>query len=235
MWQLKWALEDQSFRILEPALYKKIAGMLDEKRVERESFIAEAIDILKRELAAAGVKAEVTGRPKHIYSIYNKMRQKRLDFSQVYDIRALRVLVDEIKDCYTVLGIVHQIWQPIAKEFDDYITKPKGNNYQSLHTAVLAGDGRALEVQIRTHDMHRHAELGVAAHWRYKEGSRRGGEYDEKIALLRNLLSWRDEIADSAHWLEQYKRASLDDTIYVLTPQGREVDLARGATPVDFA
>ncbi len=235
VWQIKWELEDLAFRFLEPETYKRIAKMLDERRVEREQFIRDAIERLKNELAAMGIQAEITGRAKHIYSIYNTMRQKRLDFSQVFDIRALRVLVDEIKDCYTVLGVVHQIWQPIAKEFDDYITKPKGNNYQSLHTAVLAGDGRALEVQIRTHDMHKHAELGVAAHWRYKEGARSGSEYDEKIALLRNLLSWRDEVADSAHWMEQYKRASLDDTLYVLTPQGKVVDLPRGATPVDFA
>lgn len=235
VWQLKWELEDLSFRFIEPETYKRIAKMLDERRVERQEFIDNAIARLRAELEAVGIKAEIYGRPKHIYSIYNKMRAKRLDFSQLYDIRALRVLVDEVKDCYTVLGIVHQIWQPISKEFDDYITKPKGNNYQSLHTAVLAGDGRALEVQIRTHDMHKHAELGVAAHWRYKEGSHKGSDYDEKIALLRSLLSWRDEVADSAHWLEQYRRASLDDTLYVLTPQGKVVDLPRGATPVDFA
>jgi GTP pyrophosphokinase len=234
---------DLSFRFIEPDTYKRIAKMLDERRFERQEFIENAIGRLREELTAVGIKADIYGRPKHIYSIYNKMRAKRLDFSQLYDIRALRVLVDEVKDCYTVLGIVHQIWQPISKEFDDYITKPKGNNYQSLHTAVLAGDGRALEVQIRTHDMHRHAELGVAAHWRYKEGAHKGGErggekggdYDEKIALLRSLLSWRDEVADSAHWLEQYRRASLDDTLYVLTPQGKVIDLPRGATPVDFA
>ncbi len=235
VWQLKWELEDLSFRFIEPDTYKRIAKMLDERRVERENFIQEAIERLGREIAAVGIKAEINGRPKHIYSIYNKMRKKDLAFSQVYDIRALRVLVDEVRDCYTVLGIVHQIWQPISKEYDDYITKPKGNNYQSLHTAVLAGDGRALEVQIRTYEMHRHAELGVAAHWRYKEGSGHGGDYDEKIALLRSLLSWRDEVADSADWVERFKRASLDDTLYVLTPQGRVVDLPRGATPVDFA
>jgi GTP pyrophosphokinase len=235
VWQLKWELEDLSFRFLEPETYKRIAKMLDERRVERESFIQEAVERLGREIAAVGIKAEINGRPKHIYSIYNKMRKKDLAFSQVYDIRALRVLVDEVRDCYTVLGIVHQLWQPISKEYDDYISKPKGNNYQSLHTAVLAGDGRALEVQIRTHEMHRHAELGVAAHWRYKEGAKHGGDYDEKIALLRSLLSWRDEVADSADWVERFKRASLDDTLYVLTPQRRVVDLPRGATPVDFA
>lgn len=236
VWQLKWELEDLSFRFIEPDTYKRIAKMLDERRVERQQFIDDSIARLKGELADMGVQAEIYGRPKHIYSIYNKMLKKHLDFSQVYDIRALRVLVKEVKDCYAVLGLVHQIWQPIAKEFDDYISKPKGNNYQSLHTAVVAGDGRSLEVQIRTFAMHQHAELGVAAHWRYKEdGKSDGEEYDEKIALLRSLLSWRDEVADSADWVEKFKRASLDDTIYALTPQGRVVELPRGATPVDFA
>jgi GTP pyrophosphokinase len=238
VWQLKWELEDLSFRFLEPATYKRIAKMLDERRLERESFIESAVARLKRELAAQGIEAEVYGRPKHIYSIWNKMRGKDLEFSEVYDVRALRIIVDEVKDCYTALSLVHQIWQPIAKEFDDYIAQPKGNFYRSLHTAVMAEDGRALEVQIRTHEMHQHAELGVAAHWRYKESgtsSRAEGVYEDKIAWLRQLLSWRDEITDSSEWVEQFKRASLDDTIYVMTPQGRVFDLARGATPVDFA
>ncbi|MFA7605346.1 MAG: bifunctional (p)ppGpp synthetase/guanosine-3',5'-bis(diphosphate) 3'-pyrophosphohydrolase [Rhodocyclaceae bacterium] len=235
VWQLKWELEDLSFRFLEPEKYKRIAKMLDERRSEREEFIEQAIARLRAEIEAAGIEAEVYGRPKHIYSIFNKMRSKGLDFSQVYDVRALRVLVPRIQDCYTALDIVNRLWQPIAREYDDYISRPKGNNYQSLHTAVMAADGRALEVQIRTHEMHRHAELGVAAHWRYKEGSSHGGDYDDKIALLRSLLSWRDEVADSAEWVEQFRRASLDDTIYVLTPQGRVIDLPRGATPVDFA
>ncbi|MDR1662346.1 MAG: bifunctional (p)ppGpp synthetase/guanosine-3',5'-bis(diphosphate) 3'-pyrophosphohydrolase [Azoarcus sp.] len=236
VWQLKWELEDLSFRFLEPETYRRIAGMLDERRSEREEFIQGAIARLRGELEAVGIEAEIHGRPKHIYSIYNKMRSKKIDFSQVYDIRALRVLVDEVRDCYTVLGIVHEIWHPIHKEYDDYISRPKGNNYQSLHTAVLAGDGRALEVQVRTHAMHKHAELGVAAHWRYKEGAGAGGEdYDNKIALLRSLLSWKDEVAGSSRWLEQLKQASLDDTVYALTPQGRVIDLPRGATPVDFA
>lgn len=236
VWQLKWELEDLSFRFLEPDTYRRIAKMLDERRVGREEFIRNAIDRLRAELATAGIQAEIQGRPKHIYSIYNKMRSKKIDFSEVYDIRALRVLVDEVRDCYTVLSIVHQIWQPIPNEYDDYISRPKGNNYQSLHTAVLAGDGKALEVQVRTYAMHRHAELGVAAHWRYKEGMGiGGGEYDDKIALLRNLLSWRDEVAGSSQWIEQSKLVSLGDTIYVLTPQGRVMDLPRGATPVDFA
>ncbi|WP_417070176.1 RelA/SpoT family protein [Niveibacterium terrae] len=236
VWQLKWELEDLSFRFLEPDTYRRIAKMLDERRVEREAFITQAVERLRSELAAAGIKAEVYGRAKHIYSIYNKMRSKNLDFSQVYDVRALRVLVDDIRDCYTALGIVHTLWHPIPGEYDDYISKPKGNNYQSLHTAVRARDERALEVQIRTYAMHRHAELGVAAHWRYKEGAQQStGEYDEKIALLRQLLSWREEISDSAQWESHTKRASLDDTIYVTTPQGRVVDMTQGATAIDFA
>lgn len=235
VWHLKWEIEDLSFRFLDPETYKRIAKMLDERRVEREQFIEEAIARLQSELAAAGVRAEVVGRPKHIYSIYSKMKSKNIDFAEVYDVRALRVLVDEVRDCYTVLGIVHHIWQPIPKEFDDYISHPKGNNYRSLHTAVIGPGGRALEVQIRTHEMHQHAELGIAAHWRYKEKTGTDVRYDDKIAWLRQLLSWRDEISDSSEWVRQFKRAALDDTIYVMTPQGRVIDLARGATPVDFA
>ena len=235
VWQLKWELEDLSFRFLEPDTYKRIARMLDERRSEREGFIRNAIETLEHELSLVGIKGEVFGRPKHIYSIYNKMRGKKLDFSQLYDIRAVRVLVHKVADCYRVLDIINRLWQPIPEEFDDYINRPKGNNYQSLHTAVIAEDGRSLEVQIRTYEMHRHAELGVAAHWRYKEGSGHAAEYDDKIALLRSLLSWRDEIADSADWVAQFRRASLDDTIYVLTPQGRVIDLPQEATPIDFA
>ncbi|GHU26382.1 GTP pyrophosphokinase [Betaproteobacteria bacterium] len=238
VWELKWELEDLSFRFLYPDIYKKIARQLDEKRVEREQFIVDAVDRLKRELATAGIAdAEVYGRPKHIYSIWNKMRKKDVSFSEVYDVRALRVIVDEIKDCYTALGIVHNMWMPIPKEFDDYISKPKGNNYRSLHTAVDCPDGRALEVQIRTHEMHKHAELGIAAHWRYKEGAQSStdGGYDEKIAWLRQLLVWKNEVSDSSDWVNHYKEAALNETIYVMTPQGRVVDLPRGATAVDFA
>jgi GTP pyrophosphokinase len=234
IWQLKWELEDMSFRFLEPDLYKRIASMLDEKRGERESFIAAAMATLSRELAAAGVKAELAGRPKHIFSIYNKMRGKGIDFSELYDVRALRIVVDTVKDCYTALGVVHNLWTPIPKEFDDYISRPKGNDYRSLHTAVVGPDGRPVEVQIRTWEMHRHAELGVAAHWRYKEKAKHD-PFDEKIALLRQVLAWRDEVVDSSDWKEQFKRAALDETVYVLTPQGRVVDLAHGATPIDFA
>ena len=238
VWELKWELEDLSFRFLHPDIYKKIAKQLDEKRAEREQFIADAVGRLTHELAEVGIKnAEIYGRPKHIYSIWNKMRKKAVEFSEVYDVRALRVIVDEVKDCYTILGIVHNIWSPISKEFDDYISNPKGNNYRSLHTAVHCPDGRSLEVQIRTRDMHKHAELGVAAHWRYKEGSKHSsdGDYDEKIAWLRQLISWKNEVSDSSDWVKHYKEAALDETIYVMTPQGRVVDLPRGSTPVDFA
>ena len=238
VWELKWELEDMSFRFLHPDTYKKIAGMLDEKRSEREQFIASAVASVSAELEAAGVhNAKVYGRPKHIYSIWNKMRMKSVEFSEVYDIRALRIIVDDLKDCYTALGIVHNLWSPIPKEFDDYISNPKGNFYRSLHTAVHCPDGRSLEIQIRTWEMHKHAELGVAAHWRYKEGSKRTheDEYDEKIAWLRQLLTWKDEVADSSDWISHYKKAALDETLYVITPQGKVVDLGKGATPVDFA
>src|SRR4051812_46348739 len=233
VWQLKWELEDLSFRFLEPELYKKIAHMLDEKRLERQRYIAQAISALSRELELVNVKAEITGRPKHIYSIWNKMRTKDLDFSQLYDVRALRVIVPELKDCYSALGVVHNLWQPIPREFDDYISRPKGNLYQSLHTAVIGPQDKTVEVQIRTEEMHRHAEYGVAAHWRYKEKPQKADQgFDQKIAWLRDLLAWRDEVAD---WQKNTKQARLDDTVYVLTPQGKVVDLPAGATPVDFA
>jgi GTP pyrophosphokinase len=235
VFQLKWELEDMSFRFLEPELYKRIAGMLDEKRLEREQYIRRAIALLTRELEAAGVKGEIYGRPKHIYSIWNKMRTKALDFSQVYDVRALRVIVPSVKDCYTALGVVHNLWQPIPKEFDDYISRPKGNLYQSLHTAVIGPAGKTVEVQIRTEEMHRHAEFGVAAHWRYKEGGkpeRADRAFEQKIAWLRELLAWRDEVAD---WASTTRQAGLHDTVYVLTPQGKVIDLPAGSTPIDFA
>ena len=230
VFQLKWELEDLSFRFLEPGLYKKIAGMLDERRTERERYIAEAIAHLSHELSTSHVKAEISGRPKHIYSIWNKMRSKGLDFAQLYDVRALRVIVPEVKDCYAALGVVHNLWQPIPREFDDYISRPKGNLYQSLHTAAIGPGGKTLEVQIRTAEMHRQAELGVAAHWRYKEGARptrAETAFAEKVAWLRQLLAWRDEVP--------VQRPKLEETIYVLTPQGRVIDLPAGATPIDFA
>src|SRR5437899_12271659 len=233
VFQLKWELEDLSFRFLEPELYKRIAGMLDEKRLEREHYIRRAVGALGRELEATGVRGEIHGRPKHIYSIWNKMRTKSLHVSQVYDVRALRVIVPSVKDCYTALGVVHNLWQPIPKEFDDYISRPKGNLYQSLHTAVLGPAGKTVEVQIRTEEMHRHAEFGVAAHWRYKEGGRperADRAFEQKIAWLRELLAWRDEIAD---WGKSAK--AIDDSVYVLTPQGKVIDLPAGSTPLDFA
>ena len=244
VWQLKWELEDLSFRFLEPQTYKRIASMLEEKRLGREQFVNSAIGRLKSELAAAGIKAEVTGRPKHIYSIWNKMRGKSLEFSELYDVRAFRVIVEDIKTCYAVLGIVHNIWAPIPKEFDDYISRPKANGYRSLHTVVLAEDGRPLEVQVRTSEMHHFAEYGVAAHWRYKESPGSAGEkYDAKIAWLRQLLAWKSEVVDAVvgqeevrrDWVEKLKAAALDDRIYVLTPQARVIELPSGATPIDFA
>jgi GTP pyrophosphokinase len=226
VWQLKWELEDLSFRFLEPELYKRIAAMIDERRLERERYIRNAMQLLSGELAALGIQAEMAGRPKHIFSIWNKMRTKNLDFSEVYDVRALRVIVPELKDCYAALGVVHNLWQPIPKEFDDYISRPKGNLYQSLHTAVIGPAGRTLEVQIRTREMHRQAEFGVAAHWRYKEPGK-ASKLDEKVAWLRQLLAWRDEVP--------IQKPQLDDAIYVLTPQGKVIDLPKGSTPVDFA
>jgi GTP pyrophosphokinase len=246
VWQLKWELEDLSFRFLQPDAYRRIAKMLEERRIEREGFVDFAITRLKAELAAAEIKAEVSGRPKHIYSIWNKMRGKGVDFSEVYDVRAFRVIVDDVRTCYAVLGILHHIWTPIPKEFDDYIARPKPNGYRSLHTVVIVDDERPLEVQIRTHEMHHFAEYGVAAHWRYKEsgGSNFAGEkYDEKIAWLRQLLAWKSEVADAVvgqdddrrEWVEKLKSATLDDRIYVLTPQARVIELPSGATPIDFA
>jgi GTP pyrophosphokinase len=238
VWQLKWELEDLSLRALEPEAYQRIARLIDERRLDRQHYIEALQATLKRELAAAGVKADVSGRAKHIYSIWNKMRRKGSGIESLYDIRAVRILVDEVKDCYAALGVVHNLWSPIAREFDDYIAKPKANDYRSLHTAVIGPEGKPLEVQIRTHDMHRQSEYGVAAHWRYKEAAhtgRRDPGYEEKIAWLRQVLDWKEAVADAGEWLQQFKSSLFTDTIYVLTPQGKVVDLPRGATPVDFA
>jgi GTP pyrophosphokinase len=235
VWQLKWELEDLAFRLLEPDTYKEIARLLDDKRANREGYIKKVLAILQDELARAHIKAEVMGRPKHITSIYNKMRRKNMDFEALHDVRAVRVLVDDIKDCYAVLGLVHNLWSPIPKEFDDYIAKPKANHYRSLHTAVIGPEGKSVEVQIRTHDMHQSSELGVAAHWRYKEGTRQSKGYDEKIAWLRQVLDWKDDVRDTGELAEQFRTGLFDDTIYVFTPQGKVVDLPVGATPIDFA
>ncbi len=235
VWQLKWEMEDLSLRILEPETYRAIAGWLDEKRADRERYIENVIAQLKGELVRAGIVAEVTGRPKHIYSIYSKLQRKNGDFESLYDVRAVRVLVDDIKDCYAALGLTHNLWAPIPKEFDDYIAKPKSNQYRSLHTAVIGPEGKAVEVQIRTREMHQHAELGVAAHWRYKEGRHGDRGFDEKLAWLRQILEWKDDVRDASELAEHFRTGLFDDTIYVLTPQGRVIDLPRGATPVDFA
>jgi len=239
IWQIKWELEDLALRIREPALYKKMAKLLDERRVDRESYLDQVTAQLRAELVRAGIQGEVSGRPKHIYSIWRKMQLKHLDFDQVYDVRAVRVLVQDLKDCYSVLGMVHGLWQPIPGEFDDYISHPKPNDYRSLHTAVIGPEGRAVEVQIRTFDMHQHAEFGVAAHWRYKEGAQASQGFDKKIAWLRQLLAWKDEVADAGgdgrEWVEQFKTELFQDRVYVLTPQGKVIDLPQGATPLDFA
>ena len=229
VWQFKWELEDLSFRFLEPATYQNVAQMLDERRGDREEYIERVGQHLRQAIHAEGLQAEVQGRPKHIYSIYKKMQEKNLAFDELYDVRALRVLTNDVRDCYTALGVAHNLWQPIPGEFDDYIAQPKGNHYRSLHTAVIGPERRTLEVQIRTYDMHRESEFGVAAHWRYKEGGKGDRKYDAKIAWLRQVLNWRDEVSS--------KRSAelLKDSVYVLTPQGQVIDLPSGATPVDFA
>jgi len=240
VWQLKWELEDLSVRYLEPELYKKVAKLLDERRVDREQYISAVVAKLKQVLGQAGVPAEVTGRPKHIYSIINKMKHKHLDFSELYDVRALRILIDDdkvdgIRACYTALGLVHELWPPIESEFDDYIAHPKSNNYRSLHTAVIGPRGLALEVQIRTREMHWHSELGVAAHWRYKEGVKPDTRFDEKIAWLRQILEWKEDLAGKGDLQEQFKNELFHDQVYVLTPQGKVIAMPKGATPVEFA
>jgi GTP pyrophosphokinase len=207
LWQVKWELEDFSFRIIEPERYKKIATLLEETRRIREEYIAGVVEMLQGELRRTGIGAEVTGRPKHIYSIHKKMQRKGVDFTEIHDFRAVRVLVEDVKDCYAVLGVVHNLWVPIPKEFDDYIARPKGNDYRSLHTAVVGPEEKVVEVQIRTYEMHRHSEMGVAAHWRYKEGARRDARYDEKIAWLRQILEWRNDVADAGELAEHFKVA----------------------------
>ena len=236
IWQIKWELEDLSFRFLEPDTYKHIARLLDEKRIERETYMEQLRTRLEAELRARSISATVSGRPKHIYSIVKKMRGKSLPFDQVYDIRALRVIVPTVKDCYATLSWVHEHFESIPEEFDDYIARPKPNGYQSLHTVVRDGDGRATEIQIRTQAMHDHAEHGVAAHWAYKEAGTKGyagvsatGEYDAKIAVLRQLLAWGQDMADTSH------SHLFEDRIYVLTPDAAVIELPQGATPVDFA
>jgi GTP pyrophosphokinase len=235
IWQLKWELEDLSFRYQQPEQYRKIARLVAEHRTERERFIHEFMDRLSDGLEDAGIRAEVRGRPKHIYSIWKKMQRKGLDFHQLFDVRAVRVLVDDLPSCYSALGLVHTLWQPIPGEFDDYITTPKGNNYQSLHTAVADPEGKAVEIQIRTHEMHEHAELGVAAHWRYKEGGPTDPAFDNKIAIMRQLLDSSDEELDDQSLLDSFRSATTEDRVYALTPRGQVVDLAAESTVLDFA
>jgi len=235
IWQIKWELEDLSMRYLEPALYKQIAQHLDERRIDRERYIADLIAQLEQALTRAGIQGEVSGRPKHIYSIINKMKRKQLDFDQLYDVRAVRVLVENIEQCYAALSIVHELWLPIQKEFDDYIARPKPNGYRSLHTAVLGPRRLPVEVQIRTRQMHHDSELGVAAHWRYKENRKSESGLDQKVAWLRQVLAWKAELADSGELQQPLRDEMQQDRVYVLTPQGKVIDLPQGATPVDFA
>jgi len=234
IWQLKWELEDLAFRYLQPETYQRIARLLDEKRGGRERFIDEAKRRIRSTLAEAGIAASVEGRAKHIFSIWKKMQRKGLDFSELYDIRAIRVLVDDVADCYAALGLVHQLWTPVPDEFDDYIARPKGNDYRSLHTAVIGPEGRTLEVQIRTHGMHEHAELGVAAHWRYKEGGKAEASFERKVAWMRQLLETREGEEDVG-LLSGLNAALVEDRVYLLTPRGEVVDLPQGGTVLDFA
>ncbi|UVE16622.1 GTP diphosphokinase [Pseudomonas sp. LS44] len=234
---IKWELEDLSFRYLEPEQYKQIAKLLHERRLDRERFISDVMTQLKGELGAAGIQADISGRAKHIYSIWRKMQRKGLDFSQIYDVRALRVLVPQVRDCYTALGIVHTLWRHIPKEFDDYIANPKENGYRSLHTAVIGPEGKVLEVQIRSHAMHEEAELGVCAHWLYKGTDVKSGSnhYEEKISWLRQVLEWHEELGDIGGLADQLRIDIEHDRVYVFTPDGHAIDLPKGATPLDFA
>jgi GTP pyrophosphokinase len=235
IWQVKWELEDLAFRYLQPEVYRRIANLLDERRDGRETWIVLAKAQLGAALEQAGVKADIAGRPKHIYSIWRKMQRKGLEFSELYDVRALRVLVDDVATCYAALGVVHTLWPYVPGEFDDYIASPKGNRYQSLHTAVVGPEGKTLEVQIRSHEMHAHAELGVAAHWRYKEGGGADASFERKIAWMRQLLDSKDAGDDDTALLAGFRTAVVEDRVYLLTPKGQVIDLPRGATVLDFA
>ena len=234
---LKWELEDLSFRYLQPDAYKKIASLIDEKRLARQDYIDSVVKTLRDELNAADIHCDVYGRAKHIYSIWRKMSRKNLDFSKIYDIRAVRILVPELRDCYATLGIVHSLWRHIPNEFDDYIANPKENGYRSLHTAVIGPDGKVLEVQIRTHAMHEDAELGVCAHWLYKgtDINAKDQGYEQKIAWLRQVLEWQEDLDDLPRFFGELRSDINPDRIYVFTPEGHVVDLPTEATPVDFA
>ena len=236
VWQLKWELEDLAFRYIEPEIYKSIARKLAERRVDRQIFIDQFIADLDHQLLAVNVNADIRGRVKHIYSIWSKMQKKGLEFDQLFDVRAVRVLVDSVQDCYAALGAIHTVWKYIPGEFDDYIATPKENNYQSIHTAVIGPSGKIVEVQIRTKEMHEYNELGIAAHWRYKEGSSSADSaVNNKIIWLRQLLEWKDEVADASEFVDRVKDEVFEDRVYVFSPKGKVVDLAYGSTPIDFA
>ncbi|MFM5181439.1 GTP diphosphokinase [Aeromonas veronii] len=236
--QLKWELEDLAFRYLHPDTYKQIAKQLDEKRLDRERYIREFVQSLRNGLKEAGVDAEVYGRPKHIYSIWRKMQKKHLEFNELFDVRAVRVVTKQLQDCYAALGIVHTQFHHIPREFDDYVANPKPNGYQSIHTVVVGPEGKTVEIQIRTDQMHQDAELGVAAHWRYKEGAQAGGKantFEDKIEWLRKLLAWQEDLSESGSLLEDLRSQVFEDRVYVFTPKGDVIDLPAGATPLDFA
>ena len=235
IWQLKWELEDLAFRYLEPATYRRIAGALRQRRSDRERFILTIKQTLTEKLAAEGIEAEISGRPKHIFSIWRKMQRKQVDFDELFDIRAVRVLVNSVADCYAALGVVHSLWHYIPGEFDDYVATPKENGYRSIHTAVIGPGGQALEVQIRSREMHEHAELGVAAHWRYKEGGRGHSAFDEKINWLRQLLVPDSQDDTAEDFIDRVRAEIFEDRVYVISPRGDVVDLPQGATPLDFA
>jgi GTP pyrophosphokinase len=235
--QLKWELEDIAFRYLHPDIYKHIAQQLDETRLAREQYMKDFVAELTKELKALNINGKVLGRPKHIYSIWKKMQQKSLDFEQLFDVRAVRVVVDKLQDCYSALGIVHTQWQHLGHEFDDYVATPKVNGYQSIHTVVLGPAGKSIEVQIRTQKMDDDAELGVAAHWRYKEGNAtaKATGFDDKVSWLRKILQWQDDVSETGELIEELRSQVFEDRIYVFTPNGDVVDLPCGATPLDFA
>ncbi len=235
IWQLKWQLEDLSLRFLDPEAYHQIAGYLSERREERGNYVQGVVEMLRARLEAEGIAAQVTGRPKHLYSIYLKMQEKGRTFDQIYDVRGVRIIVNEVRDCYGALGLVHSLWRPIPGEFDDYIAMPKDNMYQSLHTAVVGPDGKPLEVQIRTVAMHQVAEYGIAAHWRYKEHARRNASVEAKVAWLRQVSDWRKDVSDPREFVDSLKTDVFPERVYVYTPKGDIVDLPAGATPVDLA